>query len=68
MGLNLELWLLLGLLVVTVVLVCLAAGAYYGERPTYTSTMSAEIEEVRHQSRHSQADRERRTQRLRPPD
>lgn len=67
-SLTVEEWFLLGLLALSIVLVCVAAGDYYGDRPTYPSTMAAEIAEVRHQAEHSRTDRERRTQRLKPPD
>lgn len=52
-------WALLALLLVAIALVCVAAGAYYGQRPIYPSTMTvrskAEPEQVEryHASRHT---------------
>lgn len=66
-------WLLLTLLLLAVVLVCVAAGAFYGDRPQYPSTgtvYSARAEdtgEIRHRdARHSDEDRGMSTQRLGP--
>lgn len=55
-------WALFGLLLVSIALVCVAAGAYYGKRPVYPSTMTvrsrAEPEQVEryHASRHAEPD------------
>lgn len=64
-------WALLGLLVVAIVLVCVAAGAYYGRRPVYPSTMTvrsvAEPDQIHryHASRHAAQEPGEDTQRLR---
>lgn len=63
-------WALLGLLVLTIVLVCVAAGVYYGEPPVYPSTMTvrsvAEPEQAEryHASRHAADEPGEDTQRL----
>jgi hypothetical protein len=51
--------LLVILLVISIVLVCLAAGVYYGERPVYNPPTRL--------AQHSMEDREAGTVRLNPP-
>lgn len=63
MDLSFEEWLLIGLLALIIVLVCLGAADYYGERPEYPPTHAPRGK----MSRHSQEDNARGTQRLTPP-
>jgi hypothetical protein len=70
MGLSVTDWALLALLAVSIVLVCVAAGAYYGKRPVYPSTMTVreaaepEQEKRYHASRHAAQEPGEGTQRL----
>ena len=63
-------WALVALLIVSIVLVCVAAGVYYGEPPVYPTTMTVRQEarpeqiERYHASRHARPEPGEGTQRL----
>lgn len=68
-GLTAYEWLLLGLLVLSVILVCIGAGMYYGRRPVYTEPIiqgiaKPERDSAYRPSLHSAEDRGMGTQRL----